>query len=1275
MTGSGQLVVGTKYLRQAGTSMASPHVAGVAALIRASHPEFSAEQVRQTLKQSADDIGTSGIDNQFGAGRINATRSLTVTAPLAAQLTGPVGKLSGLTQVEVTGSVGGAGLALWRLEFGAGTAPAAWTQITSSTSSASGVIANWNLSAVNDGTYTLHLVAQNATGQVFEDRLTVILDGLVITDPTPLKLNITRGGGLVTISGTCAAANFARYGIGIFGVNSNTWISNSAIVMPNDGYQPVHNGVLGTWNTAGAPADSYIIYVTLIFTDSTSVYKSTRLIVDASLHQGWPKDVGILGNTFVRYGFTNHLDAYDIDGNGSKEIIIGYDNKVSIIDHNGNQLPGWPQSVDPQNSGAHLQISPAVSDLDNDGSPEILAANDQNQVFVFRSDGTQWAGWPKNLGWNGTNIVVDDLTGDGTKEIIITTYYSVRVYNLSGLLLPGFPLFTYAGNTPPAIGDVDGDGQKEIVFATLNGPTKLYMVKPNGTVMPGWPRNINPLLGSNFVAYSYPALGDLDGDGKLECVIGSNDGQVYALRYDGSNQPGWPRATKPVQVNSPAIGDIDGDGLPEVIAGNDKFLENGAYTNYLFAWHADGTPLPNWPIKYDKQITMSSFGFGAPALVDLDQDGRADVIVSSDTTYNSSFAVNAYKSDGTKVAGFPKPTMDNGAFSTNSVAVADFDNDGLLEVAWMDFNNQLYMWDVSAPGNAVAPWPMFQHDAAHTARAVITPETVAPSASISSPANGSLVAGTVNIGVQASDNLGVTTVELYKDSALIGTLTSSPYNFSWNSLTVTDGSYSFTSKAYDAAGNVGTSAPVVLTVDNTAPASSMTAPGNGAVVSGVSVAITANASDSSGIQKVEFYRDGGVLMGTDTAAPYSVTWSLSGVSNDTHSLYVVATDMVGNSLSSPSISVVVDNAPPSVAVTTPVNGAKVGGTINVAANATDNVGISKVQFYRDSNVLVGTILSPPFSISWNTTSVTAGAHTLYAVATDTVNNTATSATISVTVDNTLPTVSLTAPSNNALLSGTAVTMSANASDNIAVAKVDFYRDSSVLVGTDTSSPYSISWDSTTASSGAHTLYAIATDSAGNTKTSTVVNVTVDNTGPTVSVTAPANNAVVSGTAVTISATASDNVAMNKVEFYRDSNVLLGSDTSSPYSLNWNSTSVTSGAHTLYAIGIDTGGNRTTSASVSITVDNTAPTVSITSPLNGATVPRNSTITITANAADNVGVTKVEFYINNSLKCTDTTAAYSCAWLVPNQKTTYSLKAKAFDGQGNNVTHTISVTSQ
>ena len=1274
MTGSGQLIVATKYLRQSGTSMASPHVAGVAALIRAQHPEYSPEQVRQVLRNSADDIGAPGVDNHFGYGRLDTNGSLMAPAPLEAQLTSPIGTLSGLTEVEVKGSVGGPTLSNWRLEYGAGTAPSSWTQITSSTSTiSSGVLTTWNLSGINDGTYTLHLVAQSVTGETYEDRLTVVLDGLVITDPSPFTVSITRGGP-ITIRGTVASANFARYGIGILAVASNTWVSPSAINLTNGGLQPVHDGVLGTWDTTGAASDTYQIFVTQIFTNNSSVYKSVKIVVDSTLHEGWPVDAGLLRNGIVTYALINHLGASDIYGNGAKELVIAYNDKVNILDHTGAQLPGWPQTIDPQNSGAHIQISPTVADLDGDGSPEILATNDQNKVFIWHADGTLLTGWPKTLGSFLTNIAVDDLTGDGSKEIIISTYGSVRVFNTNGVYLPGFPVFTNATNSPAAIGDVDGDGQKEIVVATLTGPSNLYMIKANGTIMPGWPIAINPSLGSNFSAYSYPVLGDLDNDGDMECVIGSTTGIVHAFRSDGSYLPGWPQSTKPVKVNTPAIGDIDGDGLPEVIAGNDRFLENGSYTNYLYAWHANGTSLPNWPVKYDRLLTATSYGYGPPALADLDQDGRADIIVSSDTTYASYSAVNAYKSNGSKVPGFPKPTLDTGAYSTNTVAVADLDGDGQLEVAWIDFNAKVYVWDTSAPSTAVAPWPMFHHDERHSGAWLHTPEVIAPLAAVTSPSDGAIVAGNVNVVAEGSDNVGVVNVELYKDDVLVGSSTTSPYIFSWATTGDADGPHTFFSKAYDAAGNVGTSSAIVLNVDNTAPTANVTAPADGAIVRGSAVAISANASDSSGLQKVDFYYDGNTLIGTDSSAPFTVNWDTSTVTNGTHGLHVVATDVAGNSLSSEQISVTVDNAPPTVALTNPANETAVTGVVNLAVDAGDNVGVQQVQYFRDSNVLLGTSLSAPFDFSWDSTTVTTGMHTLFAVATDTAGNTATSTTISVTVDRTLPTVSMTAPSGGALISGTAVALSATASDNIGIAQVDFYRDSNILVGTDNTAPYGMSWDSTSTTNGAHTIFAIATDTVGNTRTSSVINVTVDNTGPTVSMSAPANGGLVTGT-LTVSANATDNVSVAKVEFYRDNDVLLTMDTSLPFSFSWDSTAVTNGAHTLYAIAQDSAGNRTTSALINITVDNTAPTVAITSPVNGAQINRNSTVNINANASDNIGVVKVEFYVNNVLKCTDTAPAYTCAWQVPNQKTTWSLKATAYDAVGKTATHTISVTSK
>lgn len=89
-----------------------------------------------------------------------------------------------------------------------------------------------------------------------------------------------------------------------------------------------------------------------------------------------------------------------------------------------------------------------------------------------------------------------------------------------------------------------------------------------------------------------------------------------------------------------------------------------------------------------------------------------------------------------------------------------------------------------------------------------------------------------------------------------------------------------------------------------------------------------------------------------------------------------------------------------------------------------------------------------------------------------------------------------------------------------------------------------------------------------------------------------------------------------------------------------------------------------------------PTVTITSPLNNATVARSKTTTIRANATDASGIAKVEFYVNGSLKCTDATSAYTCAWLVPSPRNvTYTLQAKAYDTKGNTATNSITVTSR
>src|SRR5262249_17807451 len=121
----------------------------------------------------------------------------------------------------------------------------------------------------------------------------------------------------------------------------------------------------------------------------------------------------------------------------------------------------------------------------------------------------------------------------------------------------------------------------------------------------------------------------------------------------------------------------------------------------------------------------------------------------------------------------------------------------------------------------------------------------------------------------------------------------------------------------------------------------------------------------------------------------------------------------------------------------------------------------------------------------------------------------------------------------------------------------------------------------------------------------------DTTPPTASISSPANNAHVSGD-VTIAATASDdNSGVKQVDFYRDGSILLGTKTTSPYTLVSDFGAI-QGPHTLYVRATDNAGNVGTSPSISIVADApTLPQISVTSPTDGSTVTRKATVLIQA----------------------------------------------------------------
>jgi chitinase len=235
---------------------------------------------------------------------------------------------------------------------------------------------------------------------------------------------------------------------------------------------------------------------------------------------------------------------------------------------------------------------------------------------------------------------------------------------------------------------------------------------------------------------------------------------------------------------------------------------------------------------------------------------------------------------------------------------------------------------------------------------VYVPELVAPTVSLSYPANNASISGTVSVTASASDNSGVVKrVEFYVNGALQATDTSTPYVFSWNTSSLTTGSYMLTVKAYDAAENVGRSDISVKVInDTTAPTVSVTNPVEGATLRGI-VTITADAKDigGTGVSMVRFYANGNLLTATNVF-PYSYNWNTASLTNGaSYILSAKAYDAADNVGQSSNVSVTVNNSEvtkPSgtVAINQGTNTNKTAVTLNLTASDA-----SKVAAYCISN--------------------------------------------------------------------------------------------------------------------------------------------------------------------------------------------------------------------------------------------------------------------------------------------------------------------------------------
>lgn len=732
-----------------GTSMAAPHVAGVAALVWSANPALNSRQVVDILLNTCDPIQT---DKPLGRGRLNAFKALSVkTPPPRLELRTLPARVRG--RIPLLGVVEGP-LDQWRLEAASAPGFTNWLPLASGSSPVEeGLLGGLDTAELAEGAVRIRLAASSRNGPETSVESTTIVQNFLLSSPVssdvlPFPNLGLRVAGVFYGSGLRVELSHAS------GLGSTQWTSQgvSSVAIPDLStneliFATIEPEALGN----GGPLT---LRARVLSPRGTHLLFAENFHLDPALRPGFPVRLATLEDRDPPIEDWRDARLADLDGDGRLEIVITHSPRPSlgearVLAFHADGSPLWSHT----NSAVDFQGDiPAIGDVDGDGRREIFYDFD-HRIHALRHDGKPLEGaWPVAtegaLFGKTVADVLDDSAGselvafanlafpkDGAwwREVLVL---GPRGQPLRRWVTPDCDYTNDVRRIHAAVGSFRADGPARIVVPWGCGALAcLDPALPDS--QPVW---IAPVSGKIL---GTPLLADLDGDGEREVVVaaaasreGALDGGVHVFDARGRLKRGWPALEGKFLAGQPAVGDLNGDGsldLAVVVEGE----------HALRVLEFDGFEMEGFNVSLGKVSSKTSPIFG-------DFEGLGGRVLLSTAGYPRLAAtgkdpdylggLSAWDALGVRtplVADDPRTLLPmEGAtkanvFKTAPPVLADLDGDGRLELLatsveeransvlagssdFLKRRGAIYAWATGVAKGAGPAWPMFAHDSANT---------------------------------------------------------------------------------------------------------------------------------------------------------------------------------------------------------------------------------------------------------------------------------------------------------------------------------------------------------------------------------------------------------------------------------------------------------------------------------------------------------------------------------------------------------------------------------